>query len=166
MLAEAGCRAVIVGHSERRARHGESDAQVRQKAAQALAAGLLPLICVGESRAEREAGQAEAVVARQLAGSLPTLNQGQRVVVAYEPVWAIGTGLTATPEDVRAMHGRIRRELRALGGPAAEAAILYGGSVKASNAAELFAVPEVAGALVGGASLDAEGFAKIVEACR
>jgi triosephosphate isomerase len=166
MLAEAGCRAVIVGHSERRQRHGETDAQVRAKATQALAAGLLPLICVGESRAEREDGRAETVVAGQLQGSLPPLSPGQQAVIAYEPVWAIGTGLTATPEDVRAMHARIRRELRALGGPAGEAAILYGGSVKAGNAAELFAVPEVAGALVGGASLEAEGFAAIVEACR
>ena len=166
MLAEVGCSAVIVGHSERRARHAESDAQVRQKAAHALAAGLLPLICVGETRAEREAGRAEAVVARQLAGSLPALDPSQGVVVAYEPVWAIGTGLTATPDDVGAMHARIRRELRAIGGAAGKAAILYGGSVKAGNAAELFAVPEVAGALVGGASLEAEGFAAIVEACR
>jgi len=166
MLAEVGCRAVIVGHSERRARHGESDAQVAAKAAHALAAGLLPLICVGETRAEREAGRAEAVVAGQVKGSLPALAAGQRVVVAYEPVWAIGTGLTATPADVAAMHARIRRELQSIGGPAATAAILYGGSVKASNAAELFAVPEVAGALVGGASLEAEGFARIVQACR
>ena len=166
MLAEIGCRAVIVGHSERRARHGETDAQVAAKARNALAAGLLPLICVGETRAEREAGRAEAVVAGQLAGSLPQLAAGQQVVIAYEPVWAIGTGLTATPADVAAMHARIRRELQAIGGAAAGAAILYGGSVKAGNAAELFAVPEVAGALVGGASLEAEGFARIVQACR
>jgi len=166
MLAEIGCRSVIVGHSERRARHGESDAQVAAKAGRALAAGLLPIVCVGETRAEREAGQAEAVVARQVAGSLPSLAAGQQVVVAYEPVWAIGTGLTATPADVAAMHARIRRELQGIGGAAAAAAILYGGSVKAGNAAELFAVPEVAGALVGGASLEAEGFARIAEACR
>ena len=166
MLAEAGCRAVIVGHSERRARHGETDAVVRAKAVQALGAGLLPLICVGETRAEREAGRAETVVSQQLAGSVPSLSAGQQVVIAYEPVWAIGTGLTATPADVAAMHARIRRELKGIGGAAATAAILYGGSVKASNAAELFAVPEVAGALVGGASLEAAGFAQIVAACR
>ena len=166
MLAEIGCRAVIVGHSERRARHGETDLQVAAKAKNALAAGLLPLICVGETRAEREAGKAEAVVSGQVKGSVPALSAGQQVVIAYEPVWAIGTGLTATPDDVRAMHARIRQELQAIGGPAATAAILYGGSVKAGNAAELFAVPEVAGALVGGASLEAEGFARIAEACR
>jgi triosephosphate isomerase len=166
MLAEVGCRAVIVGHSERRARHGESDAQVAAKAARALAAGLLPLICVGETQTEREAGRAEAVVSQQLAASVPALAAGQQVVIAYEPIWAIGPGLTATSADVAAMHARIRRELQGIGGAAATAAILYGGSVKAGNAAELFAVPEVAGALVGGASLDARGFAEIVAACR
>lgn len=157
LLAGLGCRYVIVGHSERRADHGESDAQVRAKAQAVIAAGLVPIICVGETRAERDDGRAGAVIESQLRGSLP--DDGE-MVVAYEPVWAIGTGLTATPEDVRDVHASIHRLLGDTFGPekAATMRILYGGSVKADNAAELLATAHVGGALVGGASLDAEAF--------
>ncbi|MBB5520056.1 triose-phosphate isomerase [Amphiplicatus metriothermophilus] len=155
MLADAGARFVIVGHSERRADHGETDALARAKAEAALRAGLTPIVCVGETRAQREAGEAEAVVARQLAGSLP---QTGVFVVAYEPVWAIGTGLTPTLEDIGAMHAFIRDRA----GP--EARILYGGSVKPANAAGILAVANVNGALVGGASLKAEDFHAIIAA--
>jgi len=158
MLRDAGASHVIVGHSERRADHGESDAMVRDKAAAALAAGLVPIVCVGETREEREAGQAETVIGRQLAGSLPADTDGLDVVIAYEPVWAIGTGLTAKPEDVEAMHGFIRSRLPRPG----ETRILYGGSVKPDNAATLLHLPDVDGALVGGASLKAEDFSRII----
>jgi triosephosphate isomerase (TIM) len=164
MLGDAGAQFVIVGHSERRAMHGESDATVKAKAEAALAAGLEVIVCVGETEAERDAGKAEAVVTGQLAGSLP---QGEdaaaRVTVAYEPVWAIGTGRVPSLEDVAAMHGAIRVKLDAIYGEAgASVQILYGGSVNAKNAAELLAVDEVGGALVGGASLTAESFLAIV----
>jgi triosephosphate isomerase (TIM) len=155
MLADLGCRYVIVGHSERRADHGESDAMVRRKAEAALRAGLLPIICVGESETERMRGEQEAIVGRQLSGSVPDAAGPQNAVIAYEPVWAIGTGRTATPQDVAAMHAHIRR---ALGKKGAGMRILYGGSVKASNAAELLALEDVDGALVGGASLKLEEF--------
>jgi triosephosphate isomerase len=161
MLADAGCRFVIVGHSERRADHGEDDAEVRGKAVAAAAAGLVPIVCVGETAAEREAGEALRVIEAQLTGSLPLGVDGADMVVAYEPVWAIGTGQTATPADVAQVHGHIRGLLvKFLGGASAAEAvrILYGGSVKPGNAAELFAVANVDGALVGGASLDAEDF--------
>ncbi len=162
MLADLGCRYVIVGHSERRADHGESDALVRRKAEAAIRAGLAPIICVGESEAERLRGEAMAVVERQLAGSLPDAAGPETAVVAYEPVWAIGTGRTATAEDVAAMHAHIRRQLAGQG-PAMR--ILYGGSVKAANAAELLALDDVDGALVGGASLKCEEFWAIAN-CR
>ncbi len=165
MLADAGCRYVIVGHSERRADHGEGDAVVRAKAEAAVAAGLVPIVCVGETAAERGAGAALRVIEAQLTGSLPPGVAGADLVIAYEPVWAIGTGQTATPADVAEVHGHIRGLLeRLLGGPAAGAGaakgvrILYGGSVKPGNAAELLAVADVDGALVGGASLEAEDF--------
>lgn len=165
MLVEAGARLVILGHSERRADQGESDALVRAKAETALGHRLQAIVCVGESEAEREAGQAEARVSAQLAGSLPDLRQEAELVVAYEPIWAIGTGRTATPADVAAMHGHIRRSLTDRFGEAgARIRILYGGSVNAANAASLFAVDDVDGALVGGASLTAAQFVPIVEA--
>lgn len=166
MIKDAGAGFVIVGHSERRADHGESDAQVRAKAEAALAAGLSVIVCVGEIEAQRDAGQAEAVVAAQLEGSLPRgENAAEKVSVAYEPVWAIGTGRTPTVDDVGAMHRSIRERLTALYGEAGAAVrILYGGSVKPENAAELLAADEVGGALVGGASLTAESFLGIIVA--
>ena len=160
MLADAGCRYVIVGHSERRADQGEDDALVRSKAEAALAAGLTPIVCVGETAAQREAGAALAVIEAQVTGSLPPGVEGAKLVMAYEPVWAIGTGQTASPADVAEVHGHIRVLLkRDLGaGPSMDVRILYGGSVKPENAAELLAVADVDGALVGGASLNAEDF--------
>lgn len=165
MIQEAGASLVIVGHSERRADQHETDAEIRAKAAAARAAGLLTIVCVGESEAEREAGQAKAVVTRQLSGSLPGLDGAGELVIAYEPIWAIGTGKVATPADVAEMHGAIRAHLlSAFGEGGAATRILYGGSVKADNAAELFAVDNVDGALVGGASLTAAQFVPIIEA--
>ena len=159
MLRDAGATFVILGHSERRQNHGETDGLVRAKTLAAVAAGLTPIVCVGETDAERQAGRAFDVVGGQLSGSLPDAFAG---VVAYEPVWAIGTGRTATEADVAAMHLFIRQELvRRFGAAAAETLILYGGSVRPSNAASLLAVPHVGGALVGGASLKAEDFLEI-----
>lgn len=165
MLADAGARAVIVGHSERRADHHESDALVRAKALAALRAGLTAIVCVGETRAQREAGETLRVVGGQLAGSLPEGATGANLVVAYEPVWAIGTGLTPTPADVAEVHGFIRRTLsERFGAGGAKIRILYGGSVKPSNARELLGVADVNGALVGGASLKADDFLAIAAA--
>jgi triosephosphate isomerase len=160
MLADAGASCVVVGHSERRADHGETDATVKAKAAAAHRAGLVAIVCVGETRAEREAGRTLAVVRRQLRGSVPDGATPDTLVVAYEPVWAIGTGLTPTTADVAEVHAMIRAELRKIVGKDAAPAvrILYGGSVKPSNAAELMAVADVDGALVGGASLKAGDF--------
>jgi triosephosphate isomerase len=165
MLVEAGAMLVIVGHSERRADQGETDAQVKAKAEAAIAAGLIAIVCVGETEAERDAGEAEAVVCSQLRGSVPVAG-GDALVVAYEPVWAIGTGRIPSLEDVGAMHGAIRRDLVDLlgAGRAATVRILYGGSMNAGNAADLLAVPDVDGGLVGGASLTAEAFVPIIEA--
>ena len=164
MLAEAGAKLAIVGHSERRADQGETDAVVRAKAEAALAAGLQAIVCVGESEEERVAGRHVERVTGQLAGSLPELADAE-LVVAYEPIWAIGTGRTATPADVAEMHSAIRRALAERFGDAGQRVrILYGGSVNAANAAELFAVDDVDGALVGGASLTAAQFVPIVEA--
>ncbi|NWG52911.1 MAG: triose-phosphate isomerase [Hydrogenophilaceae bacterium] len=160
MLADAGARLVIVGHSERRRDHGETDALVRAKAEAALAAGLTPIVCVGETIEERQAGQAEAVVGRQIAGSLPERGEA---VVAYEPVWAIGTGLTASTAEIAAMHAFVRGVLGARG---ARVRILYGGSVKPQNAQEILALEEVDGALVGGASLKAADFSAIIRALK
>jgi len=165
MLKDAGCSHVIVGHSERRSDHGESDAAVRAKAEAARRAGLIAIICVGESEAERVAGQALEVVARQLAGSIPPGISAADLVVAYEPVWAIGTGRTPTAQDVGEMHGHIRRRLADSVADAAAVRLLYGGSVKPSNAGELLAVADVDGALVGGASLIAEDFWAIARSC-
>ena len=166
MLADLGCRYVIVGHSERRKDHGEGDVVVRAKAAAAHRAGLIAVVCVGETREERDRGEALSVVARQLARSLPETCARGDSVVAYEPVWAIGTGLTPTTDDVAEMHGAIRRHLVDRFGAAQGGGmrILYGGSVKGSNAAELLNVPDVDGALVGGASLTAADFWPIVAA--
>jgi triosephosphate isomerase (TIM) len=166
MLADAGASFVIVGHSERRADHGESDALVRAKALAALAAGLTPIVCVGETLQEREAGRAEDVVGAQIEGSVPPGCAPGKIVLAYEPVWAIGTGLTPTPQDVARMHSFARSRLAAVLGNAAGESIriLYGGSVKPSNARELMSVSDVDGALVGGASLRASDFLAIASA--
>ena len=165
MLKDAGAVAVIVGHSERRRYHGETDAAVRAKAEAARRAGIVAVVCVGETRAEREAGRELEVVGTQLEGSLSDDSTG--FVIAYEPVWAIGTGLTPTPGDIRDMHGFIRERLRLRFGHMGDAVrILYGGSVNAANAGELLAVDNVDGALVGGASLKAADFLAIAGACR
>lgn len=165
MLADVGCRWVIIGHSERRQYHGESDALVAAKVSAAIAAGLQPILCVGETREQREAGEAEAVVSAQLQGALQSQASLDTLVVAYEPVWAIGTGLTATPDQAQSMHEFIRKSLAGISGiNPAETRVLYGGSVKADNAAQLFARPDIDGALVGGASLVAAEFLAIVKA--
>jgi triosephosphate isomerase len=166
MLIDAGATFTVVGHSERRTLHGESDAMVRAKAEAALAAGLEVIVCVGETEAERDSGAAEAVVARQLEGSLPrTEAAASRLAVAYEPVWAIGTGRVPSIADVGAMHRAIRARLRMIyGNQGKTVKILYGGSVNAANAAELLGADEVRGALVGGASLAADSFLAIVRA--
>ncbi len=164
MLADLGCSWVIVGHSERRQYHAESDALVGTKLSAALAAGLQPILCVGESREQREAGVAEAVVGAQLQGALESQRDLSSVVIAYEPVWAIGTGLTATPEQAQQMHAFIRGLLAVVSNASTAATrILYGGSVKPANAAELFGCEDIDGALVGGASLVAADFMSIVE---
>ncbi len=167
MIADAGATHVIVGHSERRTDHAETDAIVKAKAQAALRAELTAIVCVGETRAEREAGQTLAVVGRQVTGSLPDGATAGNLVIAYEPVWAIGTGLTPTAADVAEVHAFIRKELeRQLPGQGAGVRILYGGSVKPSNAVELMGVPNVDGALVGGASLKAADFLGIAAAYR
>ncbi|ABD88022.1 triose-phosphate isomerase [Rhodopseudomonas palustris] len=166
MLADAGASAVIVGHSERRADHGESDALVREKAEAAWRAGLVAIICVGETQGQRDAGQTLDVVGTQLAGSLPDGATAANTVVAYEPVWAIGTGRTPTVADVEQVHGFIRKSLtQRMSGEGSKVRILYGGSVKPSNAQELMAVADVNGALVGGASLKAGDFLAIAAGC-
>ena len=166
MLADTGADFAIVGHSERRAGHGESNADVRAKALAAQAAGLSAILCVGETEAERDSGKAESVVGNQLDGSLPEGGEAAaKLAVAYEPVWAIGTGRVPSPDDVGAMHRAIRARLVAFYGVAGQAVrILYGGSVNAGNAGTLLAADEVGGALVGGASLTAESFTAIVSA--
>jgi triosephosphate isomerase len=167
MLADAGASAVIVGHSERRTYHKETDADVRAKALAARRAGLMAIVCVGETRDERAAGRTLDVVGTQLDGSLPDGATAANLVVAYEPVWAIGTGLTPTPADVGQVHGFIRARLVARFGAAGEGMrILYGGSVKPGNAKELLGVADVDGALVGGASLKADDFLGIAAAYR
>jgi triosephosphate isomerase len=164
MLRDAGASWVILGHSERRQDHGETDELVREKTVAAVDAGLTPIVCVGETADQRSGGQETEVVGWQLAGSLPKPFEG---VIAYEPIWAIGTGKTATEEDVALMHAFIREELvRQFGDAGHTVRILYGGSVKASNAVSLMAVPNVGGALVGGASLNAEEFLTIARAAR
>ena len=165
MLADAGATAVIVGHSELRTIHNETDAAVRAKTLAAWRAGLMAIVCIGETRAEREAGRTLDVLGRQIEGSVPDGATGANLVVAYEPVWAIGSGLTPTAADVAQAHAFIRQRLATRQGTVAEAVrILYGGSVKPSNARELMAVVNVDGALVGGASLKAEDFMGIAAA--
>jgi triosephosphate isomerase len=167
MLADAGASAVIVGHSERRTDHHETDAQVCAKVQAAWRAGLTAIVCIGERRAERDAGKALDVVGRQLKGSLPDGATAAKLVIAYEPVWAIGTGLTPTPADVAEVHAFLRKRLtERLGVGGARTRILYGGSVKPANAKELLTIPEVNGALVGGASLKAEDFLGIASVYR
>ena len=162
MIKDAGAQYVIVGHSERRQYHAETDAAVKAKAEAALKSGLIAIVCVGETRAEREAGKAIEVVSTQVRGSLPPGGAPETVVVAYEPVWAIGTGLTPTPADVAEVHAAIRKLLGEVYGAAgAKLRILYGGSVKPSNAKELLGLANVDGALVGGASLKAVDFLAI-----
>jgi triosephosphate isomerase (TIM) len=162
MLAECGCRYAIVGHSERRAYHAESDALVASKAQAALGRGVTPIVCVGETLAEREAGQTEAVVKRQLSAVIHQLAHcAAEMVVAYEPVWAIGTGRTATPEQAQAVHAVLRAQLQAATGHGQNMTILYGGSVKPDNAATLFSQPDIDGGLIGGASLKASDFIAI-----
>ena len=165
MLADAGASHVIVGHSERRTDHGETDADVRAKASAALGAGLVAVVCIGETETQRDAGQTLDVIGTQLAGSVPDGATASHLVVAYEPVWAIGTGRTPTLDEIAEVHRFIRTRLTArIGAEAAGVRLLYGGSVKPSNAAEIFAVPDVDGALVGGASLKAADFGAIVAA--
>jgi triosephosphate isomerase (TIM) len=164
MLADLGCSYVITGHSERRQHHGETDALVKAKATAGLRAGLSVIVCVGETQAERDSGEAKAVILRQLAGSLPDGSTGDRVAIAYEPVWAIGTGLTATAADIADMHATIRQALADLSTTPDAIRLLYGGSVKAANAAEIVATAHVNGVLVGGASLKADEFQAIAEA--
>jgi triosephosphate isomerase len=167
MLRDAGAGAVIVGHSERRIHHKETNADVRAKVLAAHRAGLVALTCVGETRADRDGGRALALVGMQLDGSLPDGVTAENLIVAYEPVWAIGTGLTPTSADIAEMHGFIRRRLAARIGAAGQGIrILYGGSVKASNAAEILHIADVDGALVGGASLMADEFLAIAKVCR
>jgi triosephosphate isomerase (TIM) len=167
MLHELGCRYTLVGHSERRAYHAESDALVAQKAQAALGRGVTPIVCVGETLAERDAGQTEAVVKRQLSAVIHQLAHcAAEMVVAYEPVWAIGTGRTATPEQAQAVHAVLRAQLQAATGHGERMKILYGGSVKADNAAQLFAQPDIDGGLIGGASLKAADFIAICRAAR
>jgi triosephosphate isomerase len=159
MLADLGCTYVILGHSERRHGHGETDAVVRGKVAAAWRAGLIAILCVGETQRQRQAGEAVAVVSSQLAGSMPDDAIAASLVVAYEPVWAIGTGLTATTDDITAMHAEIRSRLPA------GTRILYGGSVNPKNADAILGLSEVDGALVGGASLEADDFWAIAQSC-
>jgi len=170
MLADMGCRYVILGHSERRQHFGETDAVVREKVGAALDAGLIPIVCVGESLAQNEAGETEAVVGGQVRAALEGLSGAQvaGLVIAYEPVWAIGTGRAATPEGANATIGAVRRAVAGLAGEEAAGAvpIQYGGSVTAENAPDLFTMPEIDGALVGGASLKANDFVAICRAAQ
>lgn len=167
MLKDAGASHVIVGHSERRTDHGETDADVRAKAEAAWRAGIVAVVCIGETKAERELGSTLDILSRQIAGSVPVTATAANTVIAYEPVWAIGTGLTPTVYDIAEAHAHIRAELKELlSGEAAHMRILYGGSVKPSNAVELLSVKNVDGALVGGASLKAADFLAIAEAYR
>lgn len=163
MIVEAGGRYVIVGHSERRAGHGETNAAVAAKAKAARAAGLVPIICVGESQAERDGGRALEIVSRQVMESVPDDSTAANTIIAYEPIWAIGTGRTPTTADIEEVHAAVRKAWGR--GDGVQLRVLYGGSVKGSNASAILALAEVDGALVGGASLDAADFCKIIDAC-
>ncbi len=166
MLRDFGCRYVILGHSERRQYHGETDDQVAQKAQRALAAGITPIVCVGETLADREAGRTEFVVKRQLSAVIHAVGHcASEIVVAYEPVWAIGTGRTATPEQAQAVHAVLRAQLKAASAHSSRNRILYGGSMNAGNAAELLCQPDIDGGLIGGASLKADEFLSIIASC-
>lgn len=167
MLADVGCSHVLVGHSEPRSHHGQTDAQIAQKCVRALEAGVAPILCVGETLPERDAGLAHAVVTRQLGAVLEMLSpqQAAQLVLAYEPVWAIGSGRTATPEMAQEIHAVLRRQLHAFSPPAAATVrILYGGSMKPDNAKALLAMPDIDGGLIGGASLQADSFGAIIQA--
>ena len=164
MLADAGAAAVITGHSERRADHGETDATVAAKSAAAYAAGLTAVICIGETLDQREAGTTLDIIDGQLAGSIPDAATAANTVVAYEPVWAIGTGKVPTLDQIAEVHAHIRTRLAARFSDGADYSVLYGGSVKGSNASDIFGVPNVDGALVGGASLKAADFSPIIKA--
>ena len=165
MLVDTGCKYVIIGHSERRTLFGETDDHVKRKLAAALQAGLTPIVCIGETLAQRDGGQTFDVLARQLEGGLAGLNDAAKIVLAYEPVWAIGTGRNATPEQAQEAHAFIRGWLsKRFGAAAGSIRVQYGGSVTAANASSLLQQPDVDGALVGGASLKADGFAAIVKA--
>jgi triosephosphate isomerase len=167
MLKEFGVRYVLVGHSERRQYHGESDAVVAVKAQRALAAGITPIVCVGETLAEREAGQTEVIVKRQLAAVIHLNGHCiSEIVVAYEPVWAIGTGRTASPEQAQQVHAVLRAQLAAASEHADRIRLLYGGSMNAANAAQLLAQPDIDGGLVGGAALKAQDFLQIIAAAQ
>lgn len=167
MLADAGASHVILGHSERRADHGETDSAVRAKAEAGQAVGLVALICVGETEAERDAGRELDVIGAQLAGSVPDTANSADTVIAYEPVWAIGSGRTPTEEQIATVHRFLRNALAArFGKDGSSFRLLYGGSVKPANAAQIFAIPDVDGALVGGASLKATDFGAIISALR
>lgn len=165
MLRDFGVRYVLVGHSERRQFHGETDAVVAAKALKALNAGITPIVCVGETLAQREAGETEVVVKRQLAAVIHAVGQCvTEIVVAYEPVWAIGTGKTASPEQAQAVHAVLRAQLSAASTQAVKVPVLYGGSMNAANAEQLLAQPDIAGGLIGGAALKAQDFLKIIAA--
>lgn len=167
MLGDFGVRYCLAGHSERRQYHGETDELVAAKARQLLAHGITPIVCVGETLAEREAGRTQAVVARQLGAVLDQVGAGaERIVVAYEPVWAIGTGRTATPQEAQQVHAALRAQLAGALAQAAHVPVLYGGSMNAGNAAELLAQPDIDGGLIGGAALKAPDFLKIIHAAR
>jgi len=167
MLRDFGCRYAIVGHSERRQHHAETDATVAAKAQRALACGITPIVCVGETLAEREAGQTEAIVKRQLAAVIHAVAHcTSEIVVAYEPVWAIGTGKTATPEQAQQVHAVLRAQIAAATAHPERVRILYGGSMNAGNAASLLAQPDIDGGLIGGASLKAPDFLQIVAAAQ
>ena len=165
LLKDLGCRYVIVGHSERRANHGETDQMVSAKAAAALRDGVTPIICVGETEAERDGGQTAAVISRQIEASIPSGASAATIVVAYEPVWAIGTGRTSSVAEIAEVHRQIRALFDRRHGQGDALRILYGGSVKGSNAAQVLAAEGVNGALVGGASLDADDFWRIIQSC-
>lgn len=167
MARDQGCTYCILGHSERRQLFGETDALVADKVVQAVETDLTAIVCVGETLAQRENGEAKAVVARQVESSLAkvTAQAWDRIIVAYEPVWAIGTGKTASAADAQAIHASIRKVLENMQAPAAAIPLLYGGSIKPENAKEMFAQPDIDGGLIGGASLDAKAFAAICQAC-